>query len=429
MKLAFIGLGYVGLTTAVCMAYRGFDVVGVEVDDEKVEKISRGIAPVKEPKLEKLLKYALSRKKFTASTSYRDAVKADVFFITVGTPSKPDGGIDLSRVAEACKHIGETLATQEKVATVAVKSTVVPGTTRTLVKQKLEEASQKKVGMDLNLCVNPEFLREGAAVDDTFHPDRIVIGDDWGRGGKILTRLYKKFYGRKTPPTMITNTVNAEMIKYASNVFLAARISLINEVANICQRTPGADVEEVAKGIGMDRRIGPHFLRAGLGYGGSCFPKDVKALAAFAKSLGVEPCMLESVQKVNDNQPYKAIELAERLVGNLHGRKAAVLGLSFKPNTDDIREAVSLKIINKLLEHGCTVVAYDPAATENVRRLLGNKINYAESAEECIKNADFCIVATEWDEFRRLKPEVFKKHMKKPVVIDGRRVYDPAAIS
>ncbi|MDW7978685.1 MAG: nucleotide sugar dehydrogenase, partial [Candidatus Caldarchaeum sp.] len=224
--------------------------------------------------------------------------------------------------------------------------------------------------------------------------------------GEILAEMYRKFYGSRAPPMMMTNTVNAEMIKYASNAFLAARISLINELANICQRTPGADVEEVAKGVGMDRRIGPHFLRAGLGYGGSCFPKDVKALAAFAKSLGVEPFMLESVQKVNDNQPYKAIELAGRLVGNLHGRKAAVLGLSFKPNTDDIREAVSLKIINKLLEHGCTVVAYDPAATENVRRLLGDRINYAESAEEVRrKNADFCIVATEWDEFRRLKPE------------------------
>ncbi|MDW8084593.1 MAG: nucleotide sugar dehydrogenase, partial [Candidatus Caldarchaeum sp.] len=280
-----------------------------------------------------------------------------------------------------------------------------------------------------NLCVNPEFLREGSAVDDTFKPDRVVIGDDWGRGAKVLRKLYQRFYRASPPPFLQTNTVNAEMIKYASNFFLAAKVSLINEVANICQRTPSADVEVVAKGVGMDRRIGPLFLKAGLGYGGSCFPKDVRALISYAKQKNYSPILLEAVENLNNKQPFVAVELAEKMAGPLKGKTAAILGLSFKPNTDDIREAVSLKIIDKLLDEGCLVRVYDPAAMENVRRIYGDKLVYAENATKCLESADFCIVATEWDEFRKLRPKDFHTRMKTPIVVDGRRIYDPENFS
>ncbi|MEM4282053.1 MAG: UDP-glucose/GDP-mannose dehydrogenase family protein, partial [Candidatus Caldarchaeum sp.] len=391
--------------------------------------INGGKAPFKEPSLDKLLHRVLRGGSFRCSTNYSEIAGTDVTFITVGTPSRADGSIDLTYVIDASKAIGEVLSAKPRPHTVVVKSTVVPGTTRNHVRSSLEQTSGKMVGDGLNLCVNPEFLREGSAVNDMFNPDRIVVGDDWGGGGRVLLRLYKKFYGGKLAPVLRTNTVNAEMIKYASNVFLAARISLVNEIANICQRTPGADVSVVAKGVGMDKRIGPSFLNAGLGYGGSCFPKDVKALTAYAKSLGYHPEILEAVEKVNRSQPYKAVELAEKLEGELIGKKAAVLGLSFKPNTDDIREAVALKIIDRLLEKGCSITVYDPAAVEKVRRVYGDKLAYATSAVECLQGADFCIVATEWDDFKKLKPRDFRKHMRNPVVVDGRRVYDPEAFS
>lgn len=425
MKIGFVGLGYVGLTTAVCMAYRGFTVVGVDIEDEKVQQINEGITPLTEPGLQPMLKRVLKAKRFEATTDFKSLSAVDVIFITVGTPSKPDGSIDLTHVSAAAANIGEAISKTKRKPTVVVKSTVIPGTTRNLVKTNIEKKSHKTVGTDFNLCANPEFLREGSAVQDTFQPDRIVVGDDWEGGARTLKRLYTKFYGERMPPLLITNTVNAEMIKYANNVFLAARISLINEFANICQRIPGADIKVVAKGVGMDRRIGPHFLNAGLGYGGSCFPKDVKAVAAYAKELGENPVMIEAVEKVNQNQPLKAVELAEQLIGDLRGKKAAVLGLAFKPNTDDIREAVSLKIIDKLLEKGCEVTVYDPAAMENVAKIYLGKITYAKTPTECLQDADFCIIATEWKIFEKLKPIDFIKHMKQPVVIDGRRIYDP----
>ncbi|MEM4226420.1 MAG: nucleotide sugar dehydrogenase, partial [Candidatus Caldarchaeum sp.] len=271
MKVSFVGLGYVGLTTAVCLAAKGFKVVGIDLDHSKIDLINGGKAPFKEPGLDKLLPRVLRGGSFRCSTDYSEIAGTDLTFITVGTPSGHDGSIDLTYVMNASKAVGEVLSAKPRPHTVVVKSTVVPGTTRNLVRRSLEQMSGKIVGDGLNLCVNPEFLREGSAVKDMFKPDRIVVGDDWGGGGRVLLRLYTKFYGGKLAPVLRTNTVNAEMIKYASNVFLAARISLVNEIANICQRTPGADVSVVAKGVGMDRRIGPHFLNAGLGYGGSCF--------------------------------------------------------------------------------------------------------------------------------------------------------------
>jgi len=293
-----------------------------------------------------------------------------------------------------------------------------------VVKPLLERRSGKRCGIDFSLCVNPEFLREGSAIRDTLNPDRIIIGEHDKKSGDILKDFYRQFYRRKMPSIIRTNIPTAELVKYANNAFLATKISFINQIANICEKIPEVDVKTVAKGIGLDRRIGRLFLNAGLGYGGSCLPKDVKALIAFSRALGYDPVFIKSVEEVNEAQPYKAVELTKRVLGDLKGKRIAILGLAFKPNTDDIRESVSLKIIDKLLEKEANVVAYDPAAMNNTKKLLGNRVVYPSSAVECIKEADCCIVATEWDEFTQLKPDDFIHHMKTPVVVDGRRIYD-----
>jgi len=310
-----------------------------------------------------------------------------------------------------------------------VKSTVIPGTTENIVKPILEESSGKRCGTDFGLCMNPEFLREGSALHDTFNPDRIVIGEYDKKSGDILEALYREFYAEKMPPIIRTTPVNAELIKYANNAFLATKISFINTIANICDRIPGADVTVVAKGIGLDKRIGPLFLNAGLGYGGSCLPKDLRALIQYSKNLGYEPKLLEAVESVNNSQPQRAIELCKKLLGELRGKRVAILGLAFKPNTDDIREAPSITIIRQLLKEGARVVAYDPVAIPNAKAIFKDDIEYASSAIECLKNADCCILVTEWEEFKKLKPEDFIQNMRTPILLDGRRLFDPEEFS
>ena len=426
MKISIFGLGYVGLTLGACLASRGFEVTGVDVDKNRVEVVNRGEPPFYEPGLSELLRETLEKGLFRATTDAHEAVLAsDISFICVGTPSAPDGSADLRYVEEAARAIGKALKGKEKWHLVAVRSTVPPGTTGGLVKRALEEESGKRAGEGFGLCANPEFTKEGSAVNDTFNPDRIVIGELDERSGSTLESLYREFHGGNPPPTVRTSLVNAELIKYASNAFLATKVSFINEIANIAQRVPGADVEVIAKGIGFDKRIGPLFLRAGLGFGGSCFPKDLRALIRFSESVNYEPKILKAVLEVNERQPYRAIELAKALAGPLEGKRVAVLGLAFKPNTDDIREAVSLKIVKALLSEGARVAVYDPKAMPNARKVLGGSVEYAASAEECLKGANCAIIATEWDEFKRLKPEDFAKLMRTPAVVDGRRVYDP----
>jgi UDPglucose 6-dehydrogenase len=407
------------------MAAKGLKVVGYDVDSGKIDAIKAGKTPFTEPRLDKMLEHAVKNGRFTCSDDVSILGGAEIIFLTVGTPSNSDGSINLSYISDAAGMVAGVLRPSSTPSTVVVKSTVVPGTTRGLVRHMLEKHSGRSVGDGLNLCVNPEFLREGSAVTDTMKPDRIVIGDDWGNGARVLLRLYRRMYGHRRIPTIVTNTVNAEMIKYASNIFLAARISLANELANICQRLPGADFKTVAMGVGLDRRIGPHFLNAGLGFGGSCFPKDLRALKALARELGITPVMLEAVDQVNREQPYKALELAEQLVGNLRGKKAALLGLAFKPNTDDIREAVSLKIAKALLERGCSVKVYDPSAMDNFRTIFGGSVDYAENSRDCIRGVDLAILVTEWDEFKTLTSEDLLKLMRNPALVDGRRLYEP----
>jgi len=297
-------------------------------------------------------------------------LNTEITFIAVATPNKPNGSIDLGHIESSSSEIGQALQKKETYHLVVVKSTVVPGTTENVVKPAIEKLSGRRCGIDFGLCMNPEFLREGSALHDTLHPDRIIIGEHDQKSGDSLEALYRDFHGEEMPPLIITNLPTAELIKYANNAFLATKISFINQIANICEKIPGADVTVVAKGIGLDKRIGPLFLNAGWGYGGSCLPKDVKALIAFSEGLGYNPALFNAVEDVNNIQPYRAVELAKKHLGDLKGRRIAILGLAFKPNTDDMREAVSIKIINQLLEEGANIVAYDPAAINNAKGIF-----------------------------------------------------------
>ena len=429
-RISVIGMGYVGLCTAIAFASRGYSVIASETDIEKVDKISRGIPPFHEPGLKEALAEVLKNGLLKCIASTENAVlNTDITFITVGTPSMLDGSIDLRYIKSSAREIGSVLSDKDSYHLVVVKSTVIPGTTENVIKPILEESSGKKCGIDFGLCVNPEFLREGSALHDFFNPDRIVIGEYDRKSGDVLETLYREFYAEKMPPMIRTTPVNAELIKYANNAFLAVKISFINTIANICERIPGADVTVVAKGIGLDKRIGPSFLNAGLGYGGSCLPKDLRALIQYSKSLGYEPKLLEAVESVNNSQPRRAIELCKKLLGELKGKRVAILGLAFKPNTDDVREAPSIMIIRQLLKEGAKVVAYDPAAIPNAKAIFKDDIEYASSAIECLKNADCCILVTEWEEFKKLKPEDFIQNMRTPILLDGRRLFDSEEFS
>ncbi len=425
-RVSVVGTGYVGLCTAIGFAVKGYHVVASTHDPEKAASINRGIPPFYEPNLQESLQKTVNNGHLKCILSREQAVlNTDVTFITVGTPSRPDGSIDLKYIESSALEIGRALNRKDTYHLVVVKSTVVPGTTENVVKPTLEKYSNRECGTDFGLCMNPEFLREGSALYDTLHPDRIIIGEYDKKSGDTLSALYEDFYGDETPPTIRTNLPTAELIKYANNAFLATKISFINTIANICEKIPGADITTVAKGIGHDRRINPRFLRAGLGYGGSCFPKDVKALTAFANRLGYAPTVLQAVQEVNEKQAKHAVEKAKRELGELQGKTIAILGMAFKPNTDDMREARSIPIINQLINEGANVTAYDPVAIPNAKSIFKDKIRYASSAVECLKGTDCCILVTEWSEFEKLKPEDFTQNMRQPILIDGRRIYNP----
>jgi UDPglucose 6-dehydrogenase len=429
-KISIIGTGYVGLCTGIGFASKGFKVTMSTQSQSKVDDINRAIPPFHEPDLEKLLKEVVKNGHLTCvANREKPVLNTDVTFVAVGTPSQPDGSINLTYIKEASIEIGKAIAKKSSYHLVVVKSTVVPGTTENTVKPLLQEHSIKKCGADFGLCMNPEFLREGSAIHDTLHPDRIVIGEHDKKSGDILQDLFESFYQEEKPAILRTTLPTAELIKYTNNSFLATKISFINQIANMCQRTPNTDITAIARGIGLDHRINPNFLKAGLGYGGSCFPKDVKALIAYSKGLGYTPNLLEAVEDINRDQPYIAVELAKELAGGLKNKRVAILGLSFKPETDDMREAVSTRIIKRLLEEGADIIAYDPVAVPNAKAILGDRIAYAQSASECLDNADCCMIVTEWDEFRELKPEDFMRNMRNPVVIDGRRMYDPQLFS
>lgn len=414
MKISVIGSGYVGSVTAACFAEVGHEVVCVDIDKKKMDQINAGISPIYEEGLEELLqKYA--GKSLTATTDYEYAItNTDISFICVGTPSAEDGSIELSIVRAATASIGAVLAKKEGYHVVVVKSTVVPETTEKFVLPILEEISGKIAGKDFGVAMNPEFLREGKAVYDFMHPDKIVVGAIDKKSGDLVSELYRTFKCEVTRTSLST----AEMIKYANNSLLATKISFANEIGNICKRL-NVDTYEVMEAVGKDSRISPRFLNSGAGFGGSCFPKDVKALIGKAKEIGYSPDLLESVIAVNEKQPILMTEILQKKIGSLAGKKIAVLGLAFKNDTDDIRESRAIPVIAELLRLGAEISAYDPMATENMKRIFPT-IEYSEKAKDALKSADACLVMTEWDEFKQLDSEF--EGMKEKIVIDGRRI-------
>jgi len=417
MKISIIGTGYVGTVTGVCFAHLGNDVICVDHGPKKVEMINSGVPPIYEEGLEEMLK-GHAGKNLRATVDYDDAIAhSDISFICVPTPTDDNGKIDLRAIKEASRSIGERLKNKRSYHVVVVKSTVVPQTTQSVVTPILEEVSGKKAGVDFGVGMNPEFLREGKAIYDFMNPDRIVIGGDDPKAQAIIKGLYEKY----TCPILEVDTKTAEMIKYVSNSFLATKISFSNEVGNICKRL-GIDTYKVMEGVGMDSRISPYFLNSGLGFGGSCFPKDVKALIGKASEIHYEPVLLKTVLRVNEDQPAMLIRLLKKHVPDLKDKRVAVLGLAFKNDTDDIRESRAIPVIGSLLAEGARVVAYDPLAAGHMKGVYPN-IEYAGSADEALTGADACIIATEWAEFKKLNGQFSK--MKKPIVIDGRKMVDP----
>ena len=413
MNLAVAGTGYVGLVTGVCLASVGHKVTCVDVDANKVEVMSQGKCPIYEPGLEELMQEHLSNLTFT--TDYKMAYKdADVIFIGVGTPEKKDGSANLAYVYTVAQQIAESI---EKDCVVVIKSTVPIGTN-----DKIEELIKSRVASRINVDIasNPEFLAQGTAVRDTLKAARIVIGTETERAKDILTKVYENFQ----QPFVYTNRRSAEMIKYASNDFLALKISYINEIANLCELV-GADIESVAEGMGMDPRIGNRFLHAGIGYGGSCFPKDTKALHWLSNYYDKEIKTVKAAIEVNDNQKVKLIKKTRNYYEDLSGLNVAVLGLAFKPGTDDLREAPSLVNIPILLDDGANIKAWDPVAVENYKKFYPNEINYCDTIEETLKDADICFIFTEWQEVKDLPAETYRKLMKKAIILDGRNCYEP----
>ncbi|MCX6651477.1 MAG: UDP-glucose/GDP-mannose dehydrogenase family protein [Methanomassiliicoccales archaeon] len=392
MKVSIIGTGYVGLVSGACFAELGHDVVCLDTVREKVENINAGVPPIYEDGLEELLKKHLASGTFRATMDLSAVLSTDMTFVCVGTPSRDDGSIDLQYVLRAAEDLGMMLAQKKGRHVVVVKSTVLPNTTRDLVAPILVERSGKVLGDDLGVAMNPEFLKEGVAVADFLRPDRVVIGASDDRTFQEVASLYRGV----DAPILRTDLSTAEMTKMASNAFLAARISLVNELGNI-SKALGLDFREVAKGVGMDPRIGPLFLRAGCGFGGSCFPKDVKSIRAKAREKGVRTDLLDAILSVNGRQPLHMVELLNGRI-RIEGSTVAVLGLAFKPGTDDIREASSLTVVAELLRKGAKVRAYDPQAMENFRRTFPY-ITYCQSVKECLQGADAALILTEWKEF------------------------------
>ncbi|HEX9430031.1 MAG TPA: UDP-glucose/GDP-mannose dehydrogenase family protein [Candidatus Bathyarchaeia archaeon] len=427
--VSVVGMGYVGLCTAAAFASRGIRTIGIDIDEGRVEQIRRGKAPLHEPQLDTMLKKAVKKKLLDATSEISVAANTNTTFLTVGTPSQPDGSTDLSHIKNATEDLGNALSDKSGYHLVVVKSTVVPGTTNGTVKRFLEQSSRKTIGSELGLCANPEFLKEGTAIDDALHPDKIVIGSNDKRSASELTKLYRRFYGSKLPPVIMTSPEAAELVKYASNAFLATKVSFINTIANIAEQIPGVDVGTIAEAIGLDPRIGPQFLKAGPGYGGSCFHKDLQALINYSQNKNYDPLLFRATEETNEQQASRVVVLAEKLLGSLSSKRVAVLGLSFKKDTDDIREAASIRVINHLKKKGAQVVAYDPMAIPNTKKKLLDQIDYAENAHSALKGADCAIIMTEWNHIRKLEAKDFQAYMKTPNIVDARRIYNPEEFS
>ncbi|MDD4938215.1 MAG: UDP-glucose/GDP-mannose dehydrogenase family protein [Candidatus Shapirobacteria bacterium] len=412
-KIAVIGVGYVGLVTGTCLAEMGNQVIGVDIDKDRVKKLNKGIIPIYEQGLEELVKENCKQKRLSFTTNSSKAIKeSEVVFIAVGTPSLPDGGVNLTYIRSAAEAIGKNMNGYKVIVN---KSTVPIGTG-----ESVERIIKNYYKGDFDIVSNPEFLREGSAVYDSLNPDRVVIGN----GSKKAEKIVMDLYGGLKTEFVLTNIKTAELIKYASNAFLATEISFINSVANICEKI-GADVEEVAHGMMLDERIGRKaFLHAGVGYGGSCFPKDVKGLIQISQENNVRFPILEAAETTNDAQKQSLLSKIQRLLGlDLHGKNITIWGLAFKPHTDDIREAPSLAVIKQLLDRGVKVKVFDPIAKESAKKILGDVVKYEDNLIKSVEGTECLVIVTEWPEFREVDLDEVKKVMKCPNIVDGRNIF------
>ncbi|WP_448583419.1 UDP-glucose dehydrogenase family protein [Thermocrinis sp.] len=423
MRLTVVGAGYVGLTTAVCFAHLGHEVKVVEKLPHKVELLKEGKVPFYEPGLEELLLESLRKGRIDFTTQLSEGVEfSEVIFICVGTPQNPDGSADLSQVEEVARETAKLMNSYK----LLVEKSTVPVNTHKLIKRTVERYLRKRgKSVEFDTASNPEFLREGSAIKDFLYPDRIVIGVESEKARKILWELYKDF----NCPIIFTDPATSELIKHASNSFLAMKISYINMVADLCEKV-GADIKLVAEGMGYDKRIGKDFLRAGIGWGGSCFPKDIKAFIKMAEDHGVDFSLLKEVDKINSRRAYQFVEKVKNAIWSLRGKTLAIWGLSFKPNTDDIREAPSLRIIPLLLKEGALLKLYDPKAMDNFKKVYppSKDLDYAQDMYSAVKGTSALLILTEWEEFEKADLSKVRELMELPIIIDGRNIYNPEEV-
>ena len=418
MKIAVIGLGFVGLTLSSVLASKGIITVGIDLDKEKCSKIAKGIPTFFEPNLKKILKKAL-KKNLLITDKLSSINNCDFIFITVGTPQKKNGEIDLSFIKTVVRSVGKIISKNKKKPIILVKSTVIPGTMKDVILPILEKNSKKKAGKDFGLISNPEFLQESKAIQDTIKPHVIVLG---GYKTKFMKKT-EKFFSRFNPnvPIIITNHQTAELIKYTNNSFLATKISFINQIANICQAIPDTNIDDIAATIGLDPRIGNLFLNAGPGYGGSCLPKDMNAIINLSSKIGVKPTLLNAVKKTNRLQISNIMTLIKHNIGKIQGKKITVLGVAFKPNTDDVRDSMGIELVRKLVKLGANVTIHDPKALDNTRKIFHGNAKYTTTISSALKNCQCAIIMTQWKEYEKINNKTIK-YMNKKFIIDSRRI-------
>jgi UDPglucose 6-dehydrogenase len=424
-RISVVGLGKLGLCIAACLAYKGYHVLGIDIDPRKVDLINKGVPVIYEPGLAEML--SICRDNLIATQNYNYAIKnSDVTFVVVNTPSNPDGSYSSEQLISASKEIGRTIKDKDSFHVVAVTSTVLPGTTDNIVKPILEKNSEKKCGVDFGLCYNPEFIALGSVIRDFLNPDFVLIGESDTKSGEILSTIYKKIC-ENDPKIVRMSIVNAELTKIALNSYVTMKISFANTLAEICERLPGGDVDVVTSALGLDKRIGSKYIKGGLGFGGPCFPRDNKAFSFFAKQVGCRARLAEACDQVNEDQVERIVQIVKnRLNGN---GKIAILGLTYKTNTNIVEASQAIDIAKALQRYGHSISVYDPLGMDNAKGFLRDKVKYANSVKECIANADVCIIATPWDEFKKLNPDDFSIKSGKPVIIDCWRILDRSRFS
>lgn len=420
VNIAVIGTGYVGLVSGACFSEMGHRVICVDNDENKIKMLKKNKMPIYEEGLEDLVKKNVKAGRLFFTTSIKEAmhyggIRTEAVFIAVGTPPREDGSADLSAVEKVTAEVAENMSDY----TVVVEKSTVPVETCLWIEKTMRRYNKKNIPFDV--CSNPEFLKEGVAINDFLKPDRVVVGVSSERAEKLMRRIYKPL---SKYPLLVCDVKSAELIKHASNSFLSTKISFINAVANLCEKT-GANVELVAKGMGLDKRIGPDFLKAGIGFGGFCFPKDLEAFYWLSKQKGYDFEMLKEVKKINEEQKMWVVKKVESELWNLNGKIVSILGLAFKPKTDDMRFAPSIDIINSLISQGTKIKAYDPVATDNAKKIFGSKIYFAKNPYDCVKDSDCVCLVTEWEEFKKIDFKKVLKLVKHPVLIDGRNLYNP----